>query len=275
MTKIKIVTDSTAYIGEDILKAKDIDVLKLSYELDGERESEGLPGTFVGYFKKLKDSDSFPKTSQPPVGDFKRVFKKALDEGKEVIGIFLSSEISGAYSTAVMAANMFDTDKITVIDSLSAVGHLKNMVLTAFKMAEEDHSRDDIVKEILEYKNRIGISFTVGNLDYLHKGGRLSTAKAKIGNILNLKPVLKMEDGLLKLDKTFRGSKRAFNYMINKIPEDVKKVTISHVVCKEKVTQFIEIFNQKFPKAEIEIDEVGPIIGSHLGPDSFGFCYKY
>ncbi|WDV44760.1 DegV family protein [Clostridiaceae bacterium M8S5] len=275
MAKIKIITDSSAYIKEDIVRARGIDVMKLNYEMDGVHYKEGFPGSFNDFFDKLRNSDSFPKTSQPSAGDFMEMFKKALDEDQEVVAILLSSGVSGTYNSAVLAVQMLQTDKITVIDSLCTAAHLKNMVLLACNLSESGRSRAEIEEEVLMYRDRIGINFTVGTLEYLQKGGRLSITKAKIGNILNLKPVLKMNEGRLELDKTVRGKKRALNYMIDTIPHDVKKVSIMHVMNEGEVTKYAELVKEKFPNVEIEIEELGPIVGAHIGPNSFGFGYKY
>lgn len=272
---IKIVTDSTAYIEEEIIKDRDIEVVPLSYELDDEQFIEGFPGTYDDYFLKLSRSKNFAKTSQPAVGDFLEVFKKALNSNDEVIAILMSSKLSGTYNSALMAANMLETDKITVIDSLTTVAHLKTMVLTAKDMANQGYCREDIVHKVYDIKNHMGISVTVGSLEYLKRGGRLSVTKAALGKILNIKPVIKLEDGRLLLKKSLRGKSRALKYMIEQIPKDVCKICICHVMCKDRIMEIKDILKNKFPNVEIDIDEIGPIIGSHLGPDSFGFCYTW
>lgn len=275
MAKIKIITDSTAYITKETAKDYDIGIVQLNYEMDGVSYKEGFPGTYRDYFEKLKNSNSFPKTSQPSAGDMIKIYEDILKEYDEIIVLILSSKLSGSFNSASLAANMLETDRITVIDSLSTVANLKDMVLLAADLAKNGADRNVIKEEILKYRENVGISFTVETLDYLQKGGRLSATKAKLGNVLKLKPVLKMEDGELVLAKTVRGTKRALNYMINLIPKESKKVSVVYVVENEDVEKYAQMVREHCPNAEVDIAEIGPIIGSHIGPNAFGFCYYY
>src|SRR5690606_550594 len=120
MSKIKIVTDSTAYIDKSFIEANNIDIVPLSVNFEGSVEDEGLPGSFDSFFEKLSRSSDFPTTSQPSIGTFTEVFSKAIKDGYEIIAITISSKLSGTFNSANAAASIVDSSKISVIDSLTS-----------------------------------------------------------------------------------------------------------------------------------------------------------
>ena len=194
MSNIQIITDSTAYFTKDEIKKYNIKVVPLLVHFQGQDGYEGFPGEFDEFFGRLKGSEDFPSTSQPSVGAFEKVFQEAIDQGKEVVAILISSKLSGTYNSAVIGAQMTEPDKISVIDSESSVANMKHMAIQAQKMADEGKTRQEIVDYVEEQKTRMGIYLTVHTLDYLKKGGRLSTTAAFMGSVLNVKPILKLED---------------------------------------------------------------------------------
>jgi DegV family protein with EDD domain len=275
MPGIQIVTDSTAYITRECANKKNIDIVPLTVEFDGDVSTEGFPGEFDEFFNKLKTSQDFPKTSQPSAGIFAQVFKKAVEEGKEVIAILLSSKLSGTYNSASVAADMVAPNKISVIDSETSVSNLRMLVEHAHELAEAGVKREEIVKEINNEKRKMGINLTVDTLEYLKKGGRLSAGKAMIGTILNVKPIIALIDGALEPVGKARGKSKAIEMMISNIPDDVKKISICQISNMEEAQELADILKDKYKSAGITIDELGPVIGAHLGPKAIGICFKW
>lgn len=271
--KIQIVTDSTAYLTKEEIEIYDIKVVELQVTFEGEERPEGHPGDFDDFFKKLETSKDFPTTSQPSPGAFAEVYERAIDEGKEVLAITLSSRLSGTYNSAVLGADMVDSEKITVIDSLSSAGNLKHMVIKAQKMASEGKTRMEISEYVEGQKKRMGICLTVETLDYLEKGGRLSSAQALIGSILNVRPIIKLEEGVLDSVGKVRGKRNAIKAMIKNVPENVKNIYIPHVMNELEAEEIKKELEEKFPKAEIELTVLGPVIGAHLGPKGIGVSF--
>ena len=273
MNNIQIVVDSTAYLTREYINENNIEVAELSMELDGLREKEGLPGSFSSFFNRFEKSENFPKTSQPPVGEFVKCYENAFKRGKEIVVITFSSKLSGTYSSAKLASDMFDDGTITVIDSLTAVGNYRYMISEALRLAGEDSSMEEIVERINQIRERMGINLTVESLEYLKRGGRLSNMQAVIGTLLNIKPIIGLIDGKLIATDKVRGKKKALDLMIAKIPSDAKRINIEHVEDTEtakKIKQLVEI---KFENAEVSIHEIGPVIGSHIGPKAIGVGY--
>jgi DegV family protein with EDD domain len=275
MPGIQIVTDSTAYITRECSNKKGIDIVPLTVEFNGNTSGEGYPGEFDEFFNKLKDAEEFPKTSQPSAGMFAQVFKKAVEEGKEVIAIVISSRLSGTYNSASIAADMVAPNKISVIDSETSASNLRMLVERAHELAGSGFSRDEIVKEINNEKRKMGINLTVDTLEYLKKGGRLSAGKAMIGTILNVKPIIALVDGALEPVGKARGKSKAIEMMISSIPDNVKKISICQIANMEEAQEIAAILENKYKDAEVTIDELGPAVGAHLGPKAIGICYKW
>lgn len=273
MNNIQIVVDSTAYLTREYINEHNIEVAELSVELDDVREKEGLPGGFSNFFDRFEKSENFPKTSQPPVGEFVQCYEKAFERGKEIVVITFSSELSGTYSSAKLAADMFDDGKITVIDSLTAVGNYRYMISEALRLADCDSTMEKIVERIEEIRETMGINLMVESLEYLKRGGRLSNMQAVIGSLLNIKPIIGLIDGKLIATDKVRGKKKALDLIIAKIPKDAKRINIEHVEDSDSAKKIKELIESKFENADVSIHEIGPVIGSHIGPKAIGVGY--
>ena len=275
MSKIKVITDSTSYITKEYAEENDITVIQLSYTFDGETQIEGYPGEFNDFFDKLSKSKSFPNTSQPAVGSFVEAYEKALINYDEILVLPFSSKLSGTYNSACMAKKMVDENRIKVVDTLQAVGNLKFLIEDAVEMIKKGFKIDEIVQSINGQKKRMEIYLTIDTLEYLRRGGRLSGIQSAIGTVLNIKPIIELNNGQLQLLEIVRGKKKAFNKLLDKVPAYAKKISISHIFNSEAALEFKNILEEKCTNAIVTIDEIGPVIGGHLGPKGIGVCFKY
>lgn len=275
MTNIQIVTDSTAYLTKDEINKYNIKVVPLLVHFQGQDDYEGLPGEFEEFFDRLKESEDFPTTSQPSAGAFAKIFQDAVDQGQEVVAILISSKLSGTYNSAVLGADMVDSDKITVIDSQTSVANMKHMVIQAQNMALQGKKRQEIVDYVEEQKTKMGIYLTVDTLNYLKKGGRLSSTQAFVGSILNVKPILKLEDGVIKPVGKVKGKRKAIEMMLENVPRDAKTIYIPHIFNEQEAEKVKEILQERLPKAKVELTILGPVIGAHLGPKAMGVCFTW
>jgi len=274
MTKIKIITDSTAYITKEYAEKENVTVVPLNYILGDEIGKEPFPGHFRDFFEKLKTTKLFPSTSQLSAGDFFEAFNQAFEEGYEsIVAILLSSKLSGTYNSAVLAKNMLDNKRITIIDSLNAAANLKFLVEEAVNMTKDGKTPEEIESHLNKIKKRMHVYLTTDTLEYLSRGGRLSAVQATVGNILNIKPLIELRDGELKLLEKVRGKNKAISAIIEKVPEKVEKIGICHVLDEEYAEKMKLALQEKFPHITITIDELGPVIGSHLGPKGIGICF--
>ncbi len=275
MAKIQIVTDSTAYIAKDYAALHGIKIVPLSVTFSGETEDEGYPGEFEAYFDKLKSSPDFPTTSQPSIDAFSQAYEALILKNSEIITIVLSSRLSGTYNSASVAAENTAPDQISVIDSETTAGNLKMLVIMAKDLVEKGLPRSEIVEMLESAKKKTSISLTVDTLDYLKKGGRLSGAQALIGSMLKVRPVIALVEGVLEPIGKVRGKAKALELMIGRVPENVEIINICHIYAIDEALALKEQFATQFPKAEVFISELGPVIGSHLGPKAIGICSKW
>ncbi|HKL11502.1 MAG TPA: DegV family protein [Clostridia bacterium] len=273
MGKIKIVTDSTAYIKKEYAERRGIEIVPLTIHFEGNVEKEGYPGEFEHFFTKLKNSQSFPTTSQPSAGSFAEVFRELVENGNEVIAITISGKLSGTFGSASMAAQMIAPDKISVIDSRTTAANLKVLVEKLLEMCEETGDRMAVVEAIEKEKKKTGISLTVETLDYLQRGGRLTPSQAFLGNLLKVKPIIALVDGALEPVDKVRGKKKAVSRMIECIPGNAEILSICHILSEDEAKEYMQVLRKAFPDARITIEELGPVIGAHLGPKAIGICY--
>ncbi len=274
MASIKIITDTTSYISKDFAEKMDLSIVPLNYIFDGKTEKEGFPGEFDEFYEKLQGTKLFPTTSQPAAADFLAEYKKAFDQGyDEIIAILLSSKLSGTYNSAVLAKNILEDERITIIDSKQAASNLRFLVEDALKMAASGKTKGEIVEYIERKKNSMDVYLTVDTLEYLRRGGRLTGIQSAIGEVLNIKPIIQLKDGELKLLEKVRGKNKAINTIRSKMPDSIEKIGICHILNEKEALKLEEDLQDRFPKAKISIDVLGPVIGCHLGPKAMGICF--
>lgn len=274
MSKIKIITDSTGYILKEYAEKENVTIVPLNYVFGEETGKEPFPGEFDEFYNKLSNTKLFPSTSQPPAGDFLDAYNKAFEEGyDEIIAIVLSSKLSGTYNSAVLAKNMLENKRITIIDSQMAASNLRFLVEDAVEMAKEGKSSEEIEAHLNSKKMGMHIYLTTETLEYLSRGGRLSAVQATVGNLLNIKPIIELNDGELKLLEKLRGKNKALSAIIDKVPANVEKIGVCHVLDVEDAEKLKNKLEEKFPNALITIDELGPVVGAHLGPKGIGICF--
>ncbi len=273
MSKIKIVTDSTSYISKHYADMENVTVVPLNYVFDGETFKEGFSGEYDQFYIKLGSTKLFPTTSQPSAGEFVDAFESAFEDYDEIIAILISSKLSGTYSSAMLAKNILEDKSITIIDTETSASNLRYLVEDAVEMVKEGKTSEEIKVFIHEKKSKMKVFLTADTLEYLSRGGRLSSVQAKVGNLLNIKPIIQLKDGELSLLEKTRGIKKAIAGIIDKIPEDVSKISICYALNVEEANEIEKHLVPKFPNALITTDGLGPVIGSHLGPHAIGFCY--
>ncbi len=280
MSKIKIVTDSTAYINDANLKNFSITVVPLSVTLDNEDFKENLK-SHEDFFNQLKHSKSFPTTSQPSVGDFHTVYNEILNDYDEIISIHISEMISGTVQSAMTAASEVDANKIHVFDSSTTAAALEDMVLTAAEMVALGHSKAEIINKLTFIKENYRLLFIVDNLKYLQKGGRIGKANSILGTILNIKPILYI-DGQVGLFDKVRTRKKALLRIISELETMADKyggianikVTLIQVHDNEGLSKLEELLKEKWPELEFTSSSCGPVIGSHVGPGGLGLSFR-
>lgn len=275
MNNIKIVCDSLADLPKEIVEKYDIHVIPLSVIFNDKEYIDGIDITKEEFYKMLRDNDSMPKTSQITYMSFKNVFDKYLEEGKKVLYIGGSSSASGTYQSAVMAKN--DTDgELYTFDSLSLSIGIAGFIISAGEMVKEGMQIPGIIEKLETLKSSSSVFFTVDTLEYLQKGGRISFAKATIGNMLNIKPILSIEDGGVKSSGQGRGKKQVILKIIDTIKERYgsdlrnKQVVIGCGDNEEDLEILRKRINEELEIGEILCVNIGSCICAHSGPSVVG-----
>lgn len=276
MNNIKIICDSLSDIPKDLLEKYDIEVVPLTVILNGKEYKDGIDITKEEFYKILRDEKVYPKTSQATYAQFTEVFEKYIKQGKEIIYISGSSSATGTYQSANMAKNDLDTDNIYTYDSQTFSFGIGYLVVKAAELAKEGKSPNDIIEILNDIREKSYLLFSVDTLDYLKNGGRISSTKATIGSILNIKPILDVKDGLVSSVAQVRGKKNVISKMIELVKENCGEDLSNQIIYigysddfkeKEKLTDAIK---EEFNPIDIQYFMVGTCIGAHSGPGVTG-----
>lgn len=270
---IKIITDSSSDFPEEYVKKYDVEVVPLSVIFDGVSYKDGIEITKEEFYKKLEKSKELPSTSQVNPADFEEVFRKYVDEGDSILGIFLSSKLSGTYQSALIAAEAVGGD-IHIVDSQSATLGISILILEAVKMREEGKSAEEIAEKLNNLADRVRLVALVSTLKYLKKGGRISGAAAAMGGILNICPIVELKHGEISPIGKIRGNKGFPKFLeeyFEKNPLDENYgFAFGHTECEDKMNEVIDIFAKG---KKYIMGEIGAIVGTHAGPGAVGIVY--
>lgn len=278
--KIKITTDSTCDLGNELAERYDIDVIPLSVILgDSAEYKDGVDITPQDIFDFVKKTGTLPKTCAITIEEYVAFFERELTENDSVIHFNISSKASSSNSNAVIAAEQFG-GRVHTIDTLALSTGQGLLVLKACEMARSGATDAEIVRTVNELRPKVNTSFVPDALDYLHKGGRCSLASMLGAKILKLHPMIKMRDGQLYAAKKYMGDidKCLKNYITELAKEypkyDKSRCFITHSQCEpETVKNVREIVAEKFEFDEIIETIAGCVVTSHCGRGTLGVLF--
>ena len=280
MPKVAIVTDSTAYLPNDILNKFSITVTPQILIWGGETFEDGVDILPDEFYRRLKTAKVMPTTSQVAIVKMKTTFEQLLEAGYEVLGIFISAKLSGTIDSAIKAKEMLPkaVTKIAVVDSNSTSMAMGFHVLAAARAAQAGASLVECQKLAEEAQDHTGVYFVVDTLEFLHRGGRIGGAQAMLGSALNLKPLLKLRDGRIESVEKIRTKGKAINRMIDLVVEQVagrtpvRLATLHANAASEAKSTLDEAAARLHPVEQI-LASVSPAIGTHAGPGTVGLAY--
>ena len=277
MTKIKVITDSSIQITDEETKKYDITVIPLSIDFNGKVYVDGEDLSRTEFVKKMDESAELPKTSQPPLGEFVKVYDSLKGNDVKILGIFMAHTLSGTVDSARQAAEMTDAD-VTVIDSEFTDRAMAFQVIEAAKMAQNDDNLEDILKEINKIKGNTHLQMGVTNLKNIVKGGRLGKVAGTISTFLKINIALQMKDSKLDVVKKGRGVKTLEKYFDNVIDQIVHTKNLAEVaisyVDDTKFPDWIEDkIHETLPDLKIMKRVTSPIISTHAGSGAFAILY--
>lgn len=271
--KTVIVTDSTAYLPADVREKYDIHMIPLQVTFGLESFEEERELTVDEFYRKSEIE--MPKTSQPPIGEFIKLFTMLSESYEEIVTIHLSSGISGTYAGAIQAGELTENAEVYAFDSEISCAMQGFYALKAAEMANGGNNAKTILEELEKMKKTMKAYFMVEDLKHLQRGGRLSGAQALLGGMLQIKPLLHFEETKIVPFEKIRTRKKAMNRMVSLLQEDIRsgepfKATIIHANREEDAIKWKKELEQQFPAVEFDISYFGPVIGVHLGEGSMG-----
>ncbi|MEH7388952.1 DegV family protein [Bacillus sp. JJ1474] len=272
--KTAVVTDSTAYIPKELRDSLQIHMIPLSVIFGNESYQEEVEITASEFFQEVRQKE-LPTTSQPSVGQFVELFNHLAKEYDAVISIHLSSGISGTFQGAVSAGEMAEGIEVYPFDSEISCMVQGFYVLEAAEMAAAGKPPQEIIARLKEMKKSIRAYFMVDDLSHLQRGGRLSSAQALIGSLLQVKPLLHFVDKKIVPFEKIRTRKKALKRVVDLLAEDVKsgepyRAVIIHANREEEAVEWKTELEGQFPNVEFMVSYFGPVIGTHLGEGSMG-----
>ncbi|QQE78124.1 DegV family protein [Alicyclobacillus sp. SO9] len=278
MQKISFVTDSTANLTQSQAEEYDIKVVPLSVIFGSEAYREGTEISAEEFYQRLPKEKQLPTTSQPPVGEFAKVFEELLETSDHVVCLMLSSKLSGTYQSAKTAAEMVSGNRITVVDSGIASYGIAGPLMDGVKLARSGGTVEEIVAMWEEELAGQRAFFVVDTLEYLHKGGRIGGAAAVFGALLQIKPILTVIDGRIDLFEKVRTHRRAMERVRQLLHNDAASgdpinLCVVHSGRLDEAKTFRSEITEKYPNVKTEISELGPVIGTHTGPGLIAIVY--
>jgi len=274
------VTDTTAYLPDELIAEHAIHRVSLYVTLEGEQrpEIEIASEEYGEFYDRLRKSEEGATTSQPSVGDFVSVYEPLLAEGREVVSVHLSAGISGTCESAGQARQrLIDEGKggerIRVYDSRSAAGGQGMVVLGAAKAGAGGAGGEEVVVAADRTRESLKMWFAIDTLEYLRKGGRIGAAQAFLGSALQIKPILPLEEEITPVERV-RTRRRAFERMVDyaraRHEDGADAWVVQHIRDHEAARHLVEECRQIYGSDPVFVSEVGPVLGTHVGPGLLG-----
>lgn len=272
---VRVVTDSTAYLSPELVHELGITVVPFRVQIDGEMYVDGVDLNEDTFNRLVYEEGKVPTTSSPTVDDFFRVFDELNQQTGEIMVILMSGTLSQACDHARQAADMFlGRCQIEVIDSKTVSVGLGILVETAARAATRGRPLDEIVRIVRGVVPQIYVVFFSDTLTYLENGGRIGHAQALLGTILGIKPFLTLEDGEIMPIEKVRTREQALEKLLEFVIEfdSIRQLAIVKGISEpdEETDLIVDRLHAAFPNIDVPVLSYGPVLASHIGPDTMG-----
>jgi len=278
MTKTAIVTDSTAYIPDDLRARYNIHVAPQQLIWGTETFRDGIDISPTQFYQRLRVDKVNPKTSQASPGAFKELYEAALKEADAVLAIVISSKFSQTFNSATLAKADMPDAQIEVVDSQTTAMAMGFLCIAAAKAAADGKPLADVKKLAEDNIAKTGVAFVVDTLDYLHRGGRIGGAQRFIGNVLSMKPVLQVLDGRIEALERVRTKKKAIDFVLGHLADKVAgkpnlQLATLHADAEAEARELLDAASKRLNPVETVLAQVSPVVGTHTGPGTVGLAW--
>jgi len=276
--KIAILTDSSTHIPESIREGLNIFVIPVWLHWDNDRFRDGVDIDLATFYCRLKESKTLPTSSQPSPREFMEYYRELAQDAAGVVSVLVSSKISGTVTSALAAREQLSKLSIKIVDSLQGSMGAGFMVLAAARAAAAGKSIKEIAAAAEGLRDKIHFFFMVDTLEYLHKGGRIGTAKRLLGTALSIKPILQFKEGLIQPLSQARTKRKALAEILQIAEQRLsgKKMVEAAVVdvdAPQAGDSFAEMVKERFSPPILHRSPVSPVVGSHIGPGALGLAF--
>ncbi len=274
---VRIITDSTSDISQKDAAALGITVVPLTVHFGEEAYKDGVDLPLEEFYKKLAAAETLPTTSQVPPGEFVPLFQSFADAGDDVVGIFISSEMSGTCQSAEVARAQVGRDNVFVIDSRTTTFELALLVRLAVRYRDSGLTAAEIDARIRALIGRARLYAVVDTLKYLKMSGRISTTTAFVGGLLGINPIIAITDGRVISIGKARGLKAGLKIIQEQMaaspPDPDFPVIFGHTNAPDALRQTVDYLTKEFCLTDYLESDIGTIVGTHVGPGAAGIAY--
>ncbi len=271
--KIALLTDSTADIPPDLREKHQIDVVPITLFIDGQSYVDGVTLSREQFYEWMPTMQSAPQTAAPSVGSFAEHYERLLTAGAEkIVSVHVAATLSGVFNAARLAAENFGT-RVHVFDSGQLSMGIGYQVIEAAEVAAQGQPVEAVIEAMRDLQKKFKLIAVLDTLEYLHRSGRVSWVKARLGSLLDLKPLIEMtESKVLNIGavRTTRVANKRVHELLNDVGA-LEKLAILHTNAEERARQFLTDAAPNLPTPPLIIN-VTPAIGTHLGPNGLGFA---
>ncbi len=280
MTNIAIVTDSTANLSPELQQEYGISVIPLTIHWGDDLYFDEVTLPAEEFYRMLPRRPDLPTTSQPSGGAFRQFFAEVADRTHcdTILGVFISSRLSGTWAAAHLAKQAVPRMTVEVVDSRLISLGTGFLAMEAARLAKRGATLGEIIARLHWLRERIPTYFAVGSLDYLKRGGRIGGAAHLLGTLLNIKPVLKLEDGMVNVAEKVRSRRRSLLRLVELAERYASgqrpiEMAVMHTGLTDEIAQFIEFAQQRLQPLQLYTGLLTPVIGSHTGPGTVGLGF--
>ena len=280
MSKIAVVTDSTTYMPPDLVKKYNISVAPQVLIWGDQAYKDGVDMESREFFTRLKTAKVMPSTSQVAVISFQEIFQDLVEKGYDVLALLVSSKLSGTVQSAMQARDLMNTDreKVHVVDSQSVAMALGFQVLAVARAVEQGANLNDAIALAEKSYQYTGVCFAVDTLEFLHRGGRIGGAQRFLGTMLNMKPILAIQDGRVEGVDRIRTKNKAHDRVLELTVEKIAgrtpvRLATLHANAADEARALLTRAEQALNPVESLLTEVSPTVGTHAGPGTVGLAF--
>lgn len=275
---IRILTDSTSDLSAARCAELGVEVLPLSVHFGEDSFLDGVEISNEAFFNRLATVETLPTTSQVPPEMFIDTFRRLTKSGDQVLGIFISSNMSGTYQSAMIARDIVDEDNIAVVDSQTVTFALGLLVEMACRLRDQGLTLDELSRQLTALTSRVRLLAVVDTLKYLKMGGRISGAVAVMGGILGITPIISIENGLVVSIGKSRGRKAGFQFIEKWLNEKeaidtALPISFGHTNAPQALADCMAFFKEKTAGMDIYPSDIGSVVGTHVGQGATGLVF--